>query len=245
MASATTQNTVRIEDHGRISYAHGLALQHDRHAEVLGWREGGSADAPVGVALMLEHDPPVITVSGRPGARAHLVADEGRLRAAGVEVCETDRGGDITYHGPGQLVVYPILDLNRLGMGLHAYMRLLESVLIGACASMGVACWRDAKATGVWVGDQESGGAKIAALGIRVRRWVTLHGVALNVSTDLSHFDLIVPCGLAGRRVTSLRREVGAAAPPMAEVKRIVGEHLAAALVAHAAERSERGISRD
>ena len=244
MASATTQNTVRIEDHGRISYARGLELQHARHAEVLGWRECGDAALPVGVALMLEHDPPVITVSGRPGARTHLVADEARLRAAGVEVCETDRGGDITYHGPGQLVVYPVLDLNRMGMGLHAYMRLLEGVLIGACAAMGVACWRDEKATGVWVGDREAGGAKIAALGIRVRRWVTLHGVALNVSTDLSHFDLIVPCGLAGRKVTSLTREVGAATAPMAEVKRIVGEKLAAALGAHAAERADRRVSR-
>jgi lipoate-protein ligase B len=127
------------------------------------------------------------------------------LRGAGVAVMQTDRGGDITYHGPGQLVVYPILDLNLLNLGLHDYMRLLEGAVIDACGTLGIRGRRDASATGVWVGDP---GAKICAMGVRVRRWISMHGLALNVDPDLSHFGLIVPCGLAGRGVTSLRREL-------------------------------------
>jgi lipoyl(octanoyl) transferase len=223
---------VRVEHLGRISYARGLEIQHARHAEVLGWRDGGDARAPVGVVLVLEHDPPVITVSRRQGVLGHLVATEERLARSGVEVCETDRGGDITYHGPGQVVVYPILDLNRLGLGLHAYMRMLEDVVMGVCAGYGVACWREDGVTGVWAGDRASGGGKIAAMGIRVRRWVSLHGLALNVATDLSHFDLIVPCGLAGRRVTSLARELGAACPSVGTVGDGLAEGLARAIAA-------------
>jgi len=227
---------VRTEDLGRMAYAPALEVQHARHAEVLSWRDGGDNRAPappVGVVLFVEHDPPVITVSRRAGTMAHLTASQEMLAREGVEVCETDRGGDITYHGPGQLVAYPILDLNRLGLGLHAYMRMLEGVVIDTCGAFGVACWRDPSATGVWTGDQNAvgdGGAKISAMGIRVRRWVTLHGLALNVSTNLRHFDLIVPCGLVGRRVTSLDRELGRACPTMEAVKRVMAERFAEAI---------------
>ena len=218
------QIVMRVEDLGRLSYEDALEVQRARHAEVLAGREAG--EGPVGVLLLVEHDPPVITVSRRPGARDHLVASEAMLARHGVEVCETDRGGDITYHGPGQLVAYPILDLNRMGaggMGLHAYMRMLEDVAIGVCARFGVEAGRDPGATGVWVGEAGTARhAKICAMGIRVRRWVTMHGLALNVTTDLEHFGLIVPCGLAGRAVTSLERELGArgeACPSMDAVK--------------------------
>jgi lipoyl(octanoyl) transferase len=163
----------------------------------------------------------VITVSRRPGARTHLLADEARLAREGVTVAETDRGGDITYHGPGQLVVYPIVDLNRLGLGLHAYMRALEGAVIDLCADLGLDAARDPAATGVWIGP-----SKLAAMGVRVRRWVTLHGLALNVTTDLSHFDLIVPCGLAGRGVTSIERELGGRCPAMDIVKQELGRLL-------------------
>ena len=223
-------------DLGRVGYADGLEVQHAHHAEVLAGRERGAAE--VGRLLLLEHDPPVITVSRRPGARAHLVASDSALTRAGVEVSETDRGGDITYHGPGQLVAYPIIDLNRLGLGLHAYMRMLEEIAIGVCARFGVEAGRDPGATGVWVGAGAGAGAKICAMGIRVRRWVTLHGLALNVTTDLSHFDLIVPCGLAGRSVTSLERELGDACPPMEAVKRAMGERFVGEIEARA------GVSR-
>ncbi|HVZ93606.1 MAG TPA: lipoyl(octanoyl) transferase LipB, partial [Phycisphaerales bacterium] len=144
-----------------------------------------------------------------------------QLARTGVTVAETDRGGDITYHGPGQLVVYPILDLNALNLNLHGYMRMLERIVIDVCAGFGVKTRCERGATGVWTGEPgaDEGGAKIAALGVRVRRWVTMHGLALNVTTNLDHFGLIVPCGLHGRAVTSLERELGARCPTIAQVK--------------------------
>lgn len=199
-------------DLGRLPYAAAYELQVAHHAEVLAARESGNP--VIGRILLVEHDPPVITVSKRAGASSHLLATPELLAERGVTVAETDRGGDITYHGPGQLVVYPIVDLNHLRLGLHDYMRLLESAVIECCAKYGVSAERDAGATGVWVD-----GSKVCAMGVRVRRWVTMHGLAINVTTNLDHFDLIVPCGLVGRSVTSLSRLLGDACPGMAEVK--------------------------
>lgn len=195
------------------------AYQNQLHhvAEVLAARERGEPET--GRILFVEHVPPVITVSRRPGAAAHLLATPAQLSAHGVVVEETDRGGDITYHGPGQLVVYPIIDLASLALGLHDYMRLLEQAVIDTCAAFGVTAHRDCGATGVWVG--ESPAAKVCALGVRVKRWITMHGLALNVATNLEHFGLIVPCGLAGRPVTSLQRLLGPACPSM---ERVAGE---------------------
>ncbi len=167
--------------------------------------------------LLVEHDPPVITVSRRPGAREHLLASPAQLELSGVEVAETDRGGDITCHAPGQLVAYPILDLNALGLRSRSYLRFLEQVVIDLLAGWGIDGRRDETATGVWVGDAP--GAKICAIGVRISRWVSMHGFALNVTTDLSLFELIVPCGLTGRTVTSLQRELDPACPSMDEVK--------------------------
>ena len=215
-------------------------------ADAASWREArrSGAAAPLGTLLLLEHDPPVITVSRRAGARDHLLAGADTLARLGVEVAETDRGGDITYHGPGQLVAYPIVDLNALGWGLHRYMRELESAVIRAVGRFGLAGHRDACATGVWLGGDPASragcapgdsagadrGAKVCALGVRVRRWITMHGLALNVTTNLDHFGLIVPCGLAGRRVTSMERELGAACPRMADVKAALADELVAGL---------------
>jgi lipoyl(octanoyl) transferase len=204
-----------VVDLGRMAYAEAWDVQRSHHEMVLGRRE--IAGSPVGDVLLVEHDP-VITIGRRPGSAEHLLGTTEVLAREGVELHRTDRGGDITYHGPGQLVAYPILDLNRLKLGLHAYMRLLEQVAIDVCAGFGVQTQRDAGATGVWTMD----GAKICAMGIRVRRWVSMHGLALNVTTNLDHFGLIVPCGLAGRPVTSLQRELGDACPPMAAVKEAV-----------------------
>lgn len=201
-----------MRDLGRISYSDALALQRGLQQQVIELRGEGPSAARMHL-LLLEHDPPVITVSRRPGARRHLIATEAQMAEAGVEVAETDRGGDITYHGPGQLVAYPILDLNRLGLRINSFMRLLEQIIIDALATFGVRGERDPAATGVWVN-----GAKIAAIGVRVSRWVSMHGLALNVTTNLDHFDLIVPCGLAGRSVTSLQRELGAQCPTMPRV---------------------------
>ncbi len=210
---------IRHIDLGTMEYAAAGRVQRDHVEEVLAAREAGAPE--VGRILTVEH-PPVVTVSARPSAAGNLVASPEALARAGVQVAPTDRGGDITYHGPGQLVVYPILDLNVLNLGLHDYMRLLEDAVIAACAAFGVAAGRDPKATGVWVG-----GEKVCAMGVRVRRWVTMHGLALNVNPDLSHFDLIVPCGLVGRGVTSIHRVLaGHGTPTMAEATRVVVDAL-------------------
>jgi lipoyl(octanoyl) transferase len=160
-------------------------------------RAGSGSD----LLLLVEH-PRVLTLGVRgDGGRSHVLASEQTLAAEGVELFETGRGGDITYHGPGQLVGYPILDLHPDRLDVHRYVRDLEEVLIRAVADLGIQAGRIAGLTGVWVGDE-----KIAAIGVRISRWITSHGFALNVTTDLADFGLIVPCGIADRGVTSLAR---------------------------------------
>jgi len=225
-----------IIDLGRMGYGPAYERQLREHARVLEQRARGE---PVpGVVLLVEHDP-VITVSKRPSARANLVATPEMLDAHGVAVEPTDRGGDITYHGPGQLVVYPILDLNYLGVRLHDYLRALEHAVEDTCRRFGVVARRDPDATGVWIdpADNPDPGefpfdrpAKVCAIGVRVRRWITLHGLALNVTTNLRHFELIVPCGLAGRPVTSLEQVLGAECPDMHEVKQALVATLASSV---------------
>jgi len=169
--------------------------------------------------LLVEHLP-VITFGRRAEAAArNLIASAERLAEMGVEVVESDRGGDITFHGPGQLVVYPIVKLNSHALSVGGYVRKLEGVMIAALGELGVAAKKD-ESIGVWVE-----GAKICSLGVRIKRGVSLHGVALNVSTDLKYFDLIVPCGLAGKGVTSLEKVLGTA-PAMEKVKRVVVERM-------------------
>jgi lipoyl(octanoyl) transferase len=206
-----------VHDLGRMPYGEALALQRRLLEAVVAGRRGKAAAH----LLLVEHDPPVITISRRRSARDHLTASPALLERHGVEVAETDRGGDITYHGPGQLVVYPILDLNALDLRLHGYMRLLEEIVIEILAVFGIEGVRDPGATGVWVRDPRGRAqtAKICAMGVRVSRWVAMHGLALNVDPNLGHFDLIVPCGLAGRPVTSMREVLAGACPPMDAVK--------------------------
>ena len=154
--------------------------------------------------LLLEH-PHVITLGVKlADARSHVVATPEVLASRGVEVVETGRGGDVTYHGPGQLVAYPILDLKPDRQDVHRYVRDLEAAMIDLCAAYGVAADRIAGLSGTWVGDR-----KIGAIGVRISRWIASHGLAFNVSTDLSFFDLIVPCGIVDRGVTSLSVELG------------------------------------
>jgi lipoyl(octanoyl) transferase len=164
------------------------------------------------VLLLLEH-PHVITLGARRGGRSNLVATPEMLAARGVELYETGRGGDITYHGPGQLVGYPILDLRPDRCDVHRYIRDLEEVLIGVAADFGVPATRVPGLTGVW-----SGRDKLAAIGVRISRWITSHGFALNVTTGLAFYDLIVPCGIPDRGVTSFAR-IGAAAATMETVQ--------------------------
>lgn len=170
--------------------------------------------------VLLEH-PPVITV-GRGGSDGHILAAKEALARRGIAVYHVDRGGDVTYHGPGQLVAYPLLDLSRYGRDVHAYVARLEEVVIRTLADFGIVARRDPRYTGVWVGQE-----KICAIGIGLRRWCTYHGLALNVSTDLAPFDLIVPCGIADRGVTSMARVLGTA-PAMEEVERCLRHHFAA-----------------
>lgn len=225
-AAQTALTGLQFIDLGRLPYAEAYEAQLAHVEEVLAAREAGRPEP--GRILFVEHDPPVITVSRRPTARQHLIATPEMLARSGVTVAETDRGGDITYHGPGQQVVYPILDLNHLGLRLHQYMRLLEQVVIDTLAGFDIQAERDCSATGVWVpseGVPETPGlpspppAKICAMGVRVKRWISMHGLALNVATDLSHFQLIVPCGLAGRPVTSMAALLGEACPSMDAVR--------------------------
>jgi lipoyl(octanoyl) transferase len=181
-----------VEQLGRLDYAEALRLQREKVALR---KAGAIADT----LLLLEH--PHVYTLGRNARREHLLVSIERLAELGAQVFETDRGGDITYHGPGQLVGYPILDLAKHRRDLGWYMRSLEEVCIGVGRDFGVSAGRLDGAPGVWVGN-----AKLVALGVHVSRWVTSHGFALNVTTDLSYFDSIVPCGLRDKGVTSLAK---------------------------------------
>jgi lipoyl(octanoyl) transferase len=197
----------RTIDLGRIAYGEGVALQQ---CLVAARKNGTIPD----LLLFCEH-PHVITL-GRNGKRENLHVSEGVLREKGVEFHHTNRGGDITYHGPGQVVAYPILDLNGIRRDVVWYVRQLEQSMIEATAAFGVRAFRIPGCTGVWVegnagGDANSSGhEKLASIGVHISRWVTSHGFAYNVSTDLSLFDLITPCGIAGCRATSLEKLLGA-----------------------------------
>lgn len=214
---------------GVVPYADALAMQR---ALVEQRRAGRIED----VLLLLQH-PPVITFGVKgDGGRANVVAPAERLAALGIEMSETGRGGDVTYHGPGQVVGYPILDLRPDRCDVHRYVRDIEEVMIRVCADYGVRAGRIPGLTGTWVGAE-----KIGAIGIRISRWITSHGFAFNVSTNLDHFKLIVPCGIADRGVTSLERATGRRIP-IADVEESVirhfGEIFERQLVTTAAARS-------
>jgi lipoyl(octanoyl) transferase len=198
---------------GLLSYADGLELQ----AKLVTARQAGEIPDTL---LLLEHEP-VFTL-GRNARRENILSTDEALRARGFEIFETGRGGDVTYHGPGQLVGYPILDLSPDRHDVHRYVRDLEEVLVRTCRDYGIAAERVAGLTGTWVGLD-----KIGAIGVRIARWVTSHGFALNVATDLSAFGLIVPCGIRDRGVTSLERLLGRNVP-MDDVMGRVTAHFAA-----------------
>ena len=207
----------QIIDLGLIGYAEAYALQK----RVVAARK---ADAIGDVLLFCEHTP-VIT-QGRNGKREHLLVSENVLRQRNVEFFETSRGGDVTYHGPGQLVGYPILQLGAIRKDVVWYVRMLEEAMIRSSVEFGISARREEGKTGIWVGNEdknftqraqssqsgeETAAEKLGAIGVHISRWVTSHGFAYNVATDLRNFDLIVPCGIAGRKATSLEKLLGRA----------------------------------
>ncbi len=189
---------VEVRRLGLVSYGDALQMQRDLVEER---RAGRIPDL-----LLLQQHPHVLTLGvHRDGGRSHVLATPERLRALGVELFETGRGGDVTYHGPGQIVGYPILDLRPDRCDVHRYVRDLEEVMIRVVGEYGIRASRVPGLTGAWVGAE-----KIGAIGVRISRWITSHGFAFNVATDLDYFKLIVPCGIADRGVTSLSRLTGA-----------------------------------
>ncbi len=191
------EHRLNVRRLGRVPYSDALALQRALVEE----RKAQTIDDQL---LLVEH-PHVLTLGVRgDGGRSHILVEPGLLASRGVEVHETGRGGDITYHGPGQIVGYPIIDLKPDRQDVHRYVRDIEEVLIRTAAEYGIDAGRVDGLTGVWVGHE-----KLAAIGVRIARWVTSHGFALNVATDLDYFNLIVPCGIADRGVTSLDRLLG------------------------------------
>jgi len=190
-----TSRLLHVVNLGVMPYADALALQRSVASARLA---GRLADD---VLLLVQH-PPVITL-GRSTNAGNLLASSEQLAARGVELFDVERGGDVTFHGPGQLVGYPIVNLSQHKQDLHWYLRQLEEVMIRALATCGITAGRNAGKTGVWVGER-----KIASIGVHARQWVTWHGFALNVTTDLSYFDLMIPCGIPDVVMTSVEREL-------------------------------------
>jgi lipoyl(octanoyl) transferase len=196
-------NPLLIIDLGLITYSDAYSLQQ-RIATAR------KVNAIEDVLLLCEH-PPVVTL-GRNGKRDNLLVSASVLRQKNIEFHETNRGGDITYHGPGQIVGYPILDLSRIKRDVHWYVRTLEEVMIRATADFGITAYRVPGKTGIWVAATPAE-EKLAAIGVHLSRWVTSHGFAYNVATDLRNFDLIIPCGLTGSRATSLEKLLNRSVP--------------------------------
>ena len=201
-----------VVDLGLIAYTEACALQQ---ALVCARR----ADAVPDVLLLCEH-PHVITLA-RNGKREHLLASDHLLRQMRVEFCESDRGGDITYHGPGQVVGYPIVKLSEIRRDVGWYVRQLEEAMIRTSGDFGISAKRLEEKTGVWVSVSGEHEEKLGAIGVHLSRWVTSHGFAYNVSTDLRYFDLIVPCGITGKRATSLEKLLGRIVPREAVTSRV------------------------
>ena len=218
---------------GLVRYADGLELQRRLVEE-------RKADRIADTLLLLQH-PHVLTIGVKKDGKQHILATPERLSSLSVDVFETGRGGDVTYHGPGQLVGYPIVDLNPDRRDVHKYVRDLEEVMIGVCADYGLNANRVKGLSGAWI-KGDSGDEKIGAIGVRISRWVTSHGVAFNVTTNIDFFSLIVPCGIADKGVTSLAAKLGRA-PSMTEVEDRFVEHFARVFDRQLTQPREAGAS--
>lgn len=203
---------VGYKDLGTMPYKECWQLQQSLFDSRLEQRRGGLQSEDCGTILTVEH-PPVYTL-GKSGKQSNMLIPQSYLESLGAEFFHIDRGGDITFHGPGQIVCYPILDIEQLGIGLRRYIEILEEAVIATVAHYGIVAERLAGATGVWICDREGDGEpknwrKICAIGVRASHFVTMHGLALNVSTDLKWFTMINPCGFVDKGVTSISKEVG------------------------------------
>ncbi len=217
---------VSFEDLGFREYKSVWDYQEQRFQEILDIkvrnRRSGSADPTPNYFLFVEH--PHVYTLGKSGDAENLLVSEQQLAERGAAFYRINRGGDITYHGPGQVVGYPILDLDNFFTDIHKYLRLLEEMIILTLEEYGLQGERSQGETGVWLDVGTPGARKICAMGVRASRWVTMHGFALNVNTDLSYFDLMIPCGIRGKGVTSLSRELGRHVP-MDEVRKKLKAH--------------------
>lgn len=218
---------MHVRDLGNLAYRDAWAKQEMVHAEVL----GGAEEA----LLLVEHSH-VITLGRRAEIEGpkNLIASEATLKEMGVELVQSDRGGDITFHGPGQVVAYPIVRLNDHALSVGAYVRRLEQVVIDTLKEFRIDAIRSDGCVGIWIKPASTAPGtmpveKVCAIGVRVKRGVSLHGIALNVETDLRYFDLIVPCGIKGKRATSLRKLLGDACPSIEKVRETLARHFIAA----------------
>jgi lipoyl(octanoyl) transferase len=207
---------IMVNDLGRMVYRQAWELQERAHEQVV-------AGGPETI-FIVEHSP-VITLGRRAESIQNLITSPEELAKQNIDLVHSDRGGDITYHGPGQIVAYPIIRLASHGLSVSGYVHCLESIVIATLGELGIESRADPQAIGVWAMDGENL-AKICAIGVRIRRGVSLHGLALNVATDLSGFNHIVPCGLTGRPVTSLHKLLGNNAPFLLDTKKILTRHL-------------------
>lgn len=205
---------VEYRDLGRMPYKACWDYQQTLFDQML--RLKGSSDDHAGYFLSVEH--PAVYTLGKSGRAENMLADEAFLKKIGAEFYHIDRGGDITFHGEGQLVGYPILDLEKIGIGLRDYIDCLEGAVMDTVATYGIQAGRIAGASGVWICEKDQPPRKICAIGVRASRFVTMHGFALNVSTNLDYFHYINPCGFSDRGVTSIQKEIGRCVP-MEEVK--------------------------
>ena len=200
---------VLYRDLGRMGYSECWDLQLSLFERMLSWKREGKAQSQenAGDLLLVEHDH--VYTLGKSGKQQNMLISEEYLRQIGAEFFHIDRGGDITYHGPGQIVGYPILDLEQVGISLRDYIDSIEESIIGVCDQWGIEAGRIAGASGVWIEPDSPRARKICAIGVRARRYVTMHGFAMNVKTDLKYFNHINPCGFVDRGVTSLEKELG------------------------------------
>ena len=200
---------VLYRDLGRMGYSECWDLQLSLFERMLSWKREGKAQSQenAGELLLVEHDH--VYTLGKSGKQQNMLISEEYLRQIGAEFFHIDRGGDITYHGPGQIVGYPILDLEQVGISLRDYIDSIEESIIGVCGQWGIEADRIAGASGVWIEPDSPRARKICAIGVRASRYVTMHGFAMNVKTDLKYFNHINPCGFVDRGVTSLEKELG------------------------------------